>query len=63
MNQNNTRSWETDQLLYAFEEISANAEIESTEDYEGENIELREMFYKAMNSLTSNSYSLPENIS
>jgi len=63
MNQNNTRSWETDQLLYAFEEIAANAEIESTEDYEGENIELREMFYKAMNSLTSNFYSLPENIS
>jgi len=38
-------------MQYAFEEIALNAEIEPTEDYEGENDELREMFYSCYDNL------------
>ena len=38
-------------MQYAFEEIALNAEIEPTEDYEGENDDLREMFYSAYDNL------------
>ncbi len=38
-------------IEYAFEEIFLNAEMNSSEDYDGENQELREMFYSAFNYL------------
>ena len=38
-------------MQYAFEEIALNAEINSTEDYEGENNDLREMFYSSYDNL------------
>ena len=38
-------------LQYAFEEIALNAEINKTEDYEGENDELREIFYSSYDNL------------
>ncbi len=42
---------ELTRLQYAFEEIALNAEINSTEDYEGENDDLREMFYSSYDNL------------